>query len=121
MTLFPERPEWLTESHEGNLAQCQAVWVELNPAHCHIRKALTTGWVSQHRPGGGATAMERLEWLTEIARQVTEPMEGREEGHTPGLCWLRQSASKNLGLEQLRRHCCVRITYLHQTQGPLLL
>ena len=31
-----------------------------------------------------------------------KPIEGREEGHTPGLCWLRQGALKNLGLGHQR-------------------
>ena len=42
-------------------------------------------------------------------REGHQPIKGREESHTPGLCWLRQGASKNLGLEQLRRPCRVRM------------
>ena len=73
-------------------------------------KSLTTGWVSQQRPGGGgATATERLERLTETAGRATRA--NKKAGKVPHprslLCQTRRF--KNFGLEQLRRPCRVRM------------
>ena len=88
------------EKHEG-LPACQgcgpsrsSYWLcgRLQGSHC-----LTMGWVSQHRPAG-------LCLFNPACRQAMASLEIRRPGRAtpPGLCWLRQDASKSLGLEDQR-------------------
>ena len=120
-TFFPEIADHATESHEGNLAPCQAVWVELNPARLQGSHCLTMGWVRQQRPLGTVASQGRDHEKVRAAHRDCQAGKGvtKKAGKRatppgqptwlPGLCCFRQYSSKNLGLSHQRLARRVRI------------